>query len=109
MKSLGKRANIFGLDILDFNITNITIPDSLVEPLAREAVSERLAQAKAIKAKGEFESSKFQTMTAEIMEKNKNSMHVQYLNFLKDITKKMDGNSDVMLLPDAMMRVNRLK
>ena len=69
------------MDITDFGITDIVLPPELVEPLAREAVSERLAEAKGIKAKAEFEASKWQGKTAEIMERNKGSMHVQYLNF----------------------------
>ena len=80
-KKLGRRSEVFGLEVNDFGISSLTLPPNLVEPLAREAVSERLAEAKAIKAQGEFEASKYQNMTAEIMGKNKSSLQVQYLNF----------------------------
>ena len=89
---------------MDFGIDSIRLPTQMVEPLARAAISEKLAEAKAIKAKGEFESSKFQAMTADILSKNKSSMQVQYLNFLKDLTQNMQG-TDVILFPDSMMHM----
>jgi regulator of protease activity HflC (stomatin/prohibitin superfamily) len=104
IEKLGKTANQFGFDISDFGITDIILPHSLVEPLAREAVSERLAEAKQIKAKAEYEASKWQGKTAEIMERSKSSMHVQYLEFLKNVK-----GSKIMLLPDAMMHVSGMQ
>lgn len=68
----------------------------MIEPLAREAVSERLAEAKKITSKGQFEASKFQAMTAEILSGNKDSMQVQYLNFLGDLTQNMSRSTDVI-------------
>lgn len=89
-----------GLIVPFADLTEINIPQSMVNTMATSAISNREAAAKQLIAESEKQSSMMLKKAGEIMGKNKDSVSLMYINTLKKIS---DYNNETIIMPDGMI------
>lgn len=104
---MGNRSFIFGIEILDFGINGVTIEQKFIGPLSQATIAEKEKKCQYMVAEAQKECSAIQKNATDILDKDENAVHVQYLDFLTNITDKkyMNTNNRILIMPDAMLSV----
>ncbi len=96
-----KRAEEWGVDIVDLKIQDIEVDEKIKVAIARQAEAERERRAIIIKASGELEAAKKYIETAETLGKSKTAIYLRTLHFLSDISK--DPSQKFVIVPLELM------
>lgn len=103
-RKLARPASAFGVQIDTVEVTNISLPADMIIPLAQAAMAERDKDAKIKIAQGDLESAKMLKEAAEILDGNKKSVDLRYLELLKEMSSE---SSHITITPDAMLTMSR--
>lgn len=80
-----EKAHPYGIDVVSIETQRMELPKALERAMAIAAESEKEAEAKQIKARGNFESAKIFTKAANELGKNQHAMELKYFEFMKEI------------------------
>jgi len=96
-----KRAEEWGVDIVDLKIQDIEVDEKIKVAIARQAEAERERRAIIIKANGELEAAKKYIETADLLGKSKTAIYLRTLHFLSDVSK--DPSQKFIIVPLELM------
>ncbi len=96
-----KRAEEWGVDIVDLKIQDIEVDEKIKVAIARQAEAERERRAIIIKANGELEAAKKYVETSELLGKSKTAIYLRTLHFLSDVSK--DPSQKFIIVPLELM------
>jgi regulator of protease activity HflC (stomatin/prohibitin superfamily) len=92
-----KRAEEWGIDIVDLKIQDIEVDEKIKSAIARQAEAEREKRAVIIKANGELEAAKKYIEAANLLGNSKTALYLRTLHFLSDISK--DPSQKFLFVP----------
>lgn len=101
---IDKRADAWGIKVINVEIKHIDLNDSMIRAIARQAEAERERRAKIIHAEGEFQASEKLLSAANIISQNSQALHLRYLQTLNDISTNKTSNTIVFPLPLEFIR-----
>ncbi len=93
------RSDAWGIKVIDVEIKDIDLNDSMIRAIARQAEAERERRAKVIHAEGEFQASEKLLAAAEVISKNPQTLQLRYLQTLMDISTQQTSNTIIFPLP----------
>ena len=96
---IDKRADAWGIKVINVEIKHIDLNDSMIRAIARQAEAERERRAKIIHAEGEFQASEKLLSAANVISQNNQALHLRYLQTLNDISTNKSANTIVFPLP----------
>ncbi len=96
---IDKRADAWGIKVINVEIKHIDLNDSMIRAIARQAEAERERRAKIIHAEGEFQAAEKLLSAANIISQNSQALHLRYLQTLNDISTNKTSNTIVFPLP----------
>lgn len=99
---IDKRADAWGIKVINVEIKHIDLNESMVRAIARQAEAERERRAKVIHAEGEFQASEKLLAAAEIIAKNPQALQLRYLQTLIDISTNKNSSTIVFPIPMEM-------
>lgn len=102
MEGLKKQAKMFGVNVMDIEVTNLMLPQDMIVPLAQAAMAQKEREAKIITAQGDYEASKMIQQAADILNENEKGIDLRYLELLRSIS---HDKAHVTITPDAMLRM----
>ncbi len=100
---IDKRADAWGIKVINVEIKHIDLNESMIRAIARQAEAERERRAKVIHAEGEFQASEKLLAAAEIISRNSQAMQLRYLQTLADIATQKTSNTIIFPIPMEMM------
>ncbi|MCG6929893.1 MAG: slipin family protein [Desulfofustis sp.] len=101
---IDKRADAWGIKVINVEIKHIDLNDSMIRAIARQAEAERERRAKIIHAEGEFQASEKLLSAANIISQNSQALQLRYLQTLNDIATNKTSNTIVFPLPLEFIR-----
>ena len=101
---IDKRADAWGIKVINVEIKHIDLNDSMIRAIARQAEAERERRAKIIHAEGEFQAAEKLLSAANIISQNSQALHLRYLQTLNDISTNKTSNTIVFPLPLEFIR-----
>lgn len=104
-KIIDKRADAWGIKVINVEIKHIDLNDSMIRAIAKQAEAERERRAKVIHAEGEYQASEKLLAAAEIISKNPQALQLRYLQTLSDISTGDSSNTIVFPFPVEMLQV----
>ncbi len=96
---IDKRADAWGIKVINVEIKHIDLNDSMIRAIARQAEAERERRAKIIHAEGEFQASEKLLAAANVISQNSQALQLRYLQTLIDISTNKNSNTIVFPLP----------
>lgn len=96
---IDKRADAWGIKVINVEIKHIDLNDSMIRAIARQAEAERERRAKIIHAEGEFQASEKLLAAANVISQNPQTLQLRYLQTLIDISTNKNSNTIVFPLP----------
>ena len=99
-----KRADAWGIKVINVEIKHIDLNDSMIRAIARQAEAERERRAKIIHAEGEYQAAEKLLAAANIISRNSQALHLRYLQTLNDISTNKTSNTIVFPLPLEFIR-----
>jgi regulator of protease activity HflC (stomatin/prohibitin superfamily) len=103
-KIIDKRADAWGIKVINVEIKHIDLNDSMIRAIARQAEAERERRAKIIHAEGEFQASEKLLAAANIISQNPQTLQLRYLQTLIDISTNKNSNTIVFPLPIDILK-----
>ncbi len=82
---LDKHTAPWGVKVMNVEVKQVDLPESMLRAIAKQAEAEREKRAKIIHAEGEYSASKRLTAAAKIMQTEPATMQLRYLQTLTDI------------------------
>jgi regulator of protease activity HflC (stomatin/prohibitin superfamily) len=101
---IDKRADAWGIKVINVEIKHIDLNDSMIRAIARQAEAERERRAKIIHAEGEFQASEKLLAAANIISQNPQTLQLRYLQTLIDISTNKNSNTIVFPLPIDILK-----
>ncbi|NNK95982.1 MAG: slipin family protein [Desulfobacterales bacterium] len=101
---IDKRADAWGIKVINVEIKHIDLNDSMIRAIARQAEAERERRAKIIHAEGEFQASEKLLAAANIISQNPQTLQLRYLQTLIDISTNKNSNTIVFPLPIDLLK-----
>ncbi len=101
---IDKRADAWGIKVINVEIKHIDLNDSMIRAIARQAEAERERRAKIIHAEGEYQASEKLLAAAKVISQNSQALHLRYLQTLNDISTNKTSNTIVFPLPLEFIR-----
>ncbi|MEA3291592.1 MAG: SPFH domain-containing protein, partial [Pseudomonadota bacterium] len=83
--ALDKQTDAWGIKVSNVEIKHVDLDESMIRAIAKQAEAERDRRAKVIHADGEFQASEKLVAAAENLSKQKQAMHLRYLQTLTEI------------------------
>ena len=96
---IDKRADAWGIKVINVEIKHIDLNDSMIRAIARQAEAERERRAKIIHAEGEFQASEKLLAAANVISQNSQTLQLRYLQTLIDLSTNKNSNTIVFPLP----------
>jgi len=93
-----KQAGHWGLDVSSVELKDITLPDSMIRTMAKQAEAEREKRATIINSEGEVIASKNLAEAAKTMASTPGALHLRTLNSINDISSDQ-SNTVVFAVP----------
>ncbi len=103
-KIIDKRADAWGIKVINVEIKHIDLNDSMIRAIARQAEAERERRAKIIHAEGEFQASEKLLAAADVISQNSQALQLRYLQTLIDISTNKNSNTIVFPLPIDLLK-----
>ncbi len=103
-KIIDKRADAWGIKVINVEIKHIDLNDSMIRAIARQAEAERERRAKVINAEGEFQASEKLLAAANIISQNPQTLQLRYLQTLIDLSTNKNSNTIVFPLPIDILK-----
>lgn len=101
---IDKRADAWGIKVINVEIKHIDLNESMVRAIARQAEAERERRAKVIHAEGEYQASEKILSAADIISKNPQALQLRYLQTLADIATHKTSNTIVFPIPMELLQ-----
>jgi len=101
---IDKRADAWGIKVINVEIKHIDLNDSMIRAIARQAEAERERRAKIIHAEGEFQASEKLLAAANVISQNPQTLQLRYLQTLIDISTNKNSNTIVFPLPIDILK-----
>lgn len=101
---IDKRADAWGIKVINVEIKHIDLNESMVRAIARQAEAERERRAKIIHAEGEFQASEKLLSAANVISKNPQALQLRYLQTLTDISTNKNSNTIIFPFPIEMTK-----
>jgi regulator of protease activity HflC (stomatin/prohibitin superfamily) len=101
---IDKRADAWGIKVINVEIKHIDLNDSMIRAIARQAEAERERRAKVIHAEGEFQASEKLLAAANVISQNSQTLQLRYLQTLIDISTNKNSNTIVFPLPIDILK-----
>lgn len=102
---MDEKAHPFGIDVIAIETQSISLTKSMERAMATVAESEKEAEAKVVKAKGNLESAKMFRKAADELSTNKVSMELKYYEVMRDVA--TEGTS-ILVVPSSIIdQVNK--
>lgn len=98
-----KQAGHWGLDVSSVELKDITLPESMVRTMAKQAEAEREKRATIINSEGEVIASKNLAQAARTMAATPGALHLRTLNSINDISSDQ-SNTVVFAVPMEILR-----
>ncbi len=98
-----KSAGHWGLDVSSVELKDITLPESMVRTMAKQAEAEREKRATIINSEGEVIASKNLAQAAKTMAATPGALHLRTLNSINDISSDQ-SNTVVFAVPMEILR-----
>ena len=99
---LDKRADAWGIKVINVEIKHIDLNDSMIRAIAKQAEAERERRAKIIHAEGEYQASEKLLSAANVISQNPQALQLRYLQTLSDISTN-ESTTIVFPFPMEMM------
>ena len=99
---LDKRADAWGIKVINVEIKHIDLNDSMIRAIAKQAEAERERRAKIIHAEGEYQASEKLLSAAKVISQNPQALQLRYLQTLSDISAN-ESTTIVFPFPMEMM------
>ena len=103
-KIIDKRADAWGIKVINVEIKHIDLNDSMIRAIARQAEAERERRAKVINAEGEFQASEKLLAAANVISQNPQTLQLRYLQTLIDLSTNKNSNTIVFPLPIDILK-----
>lgn len=100
---IDKRADAWGIKVINVEIKHIDLNESMVRAIARQAEAERERRAKVIHAEGEYQASEKLLLAANVISQNPQALQLRYLQTLADISTQKTSNTIIFPIPMEMM------
>ncbi len=101
---IDKRADAWGIKVINVEIKHIDLNESMVRAIARQAEAERERRAKVIHAEGEYQAAEKLLSAANIISENNQALQLRYLQTLNDISTNNKSNTIVFPVPMEMLQ-----
>lgn len=101
---IDKRADAWGIKVINVEIKHIDLNESMVRAIARQAEAERERRAKVIHAEGEFQASEKLLAAANVISRNPQALQLRYLQTLMDLSTNKNSSTIVFPLPLELMQ-----
>ncbi len=101
---IDKRADAWGIKVINVEIKHIDLNESMVRAIARQAEAERERRAKVIHAEGEYQAAEKLLSAANIISENNQALQLRYLQTLNDISTNNTSNTIVFPVPIEMLQ-----
>lgn len=101
---IDKRADAWGIKVINVEIKHIDLDDSMVRAIARQAEAERERRAKVIHAEGEYQASEKLLKAANVISVNPQAIQLRYLQTLSDISTNKNATTIVFPFPTEMIQ-----
>ncbi len=101
-KILDVRTAAWGIDVLNVEIKDIDLNESMIRAIARQAEAERARRAKVIHAEGELQASEQLAKAAAVLSQNKVAIQLRTLQTLSDIS--ANDKSSTIIFPIDMVQ-----
>lgn len=101
---IDKRADAWGIKVINVEIKHIDLNESMVRAIARQAEAERERRAKVIHAEGEYQASEKLLQAADVIAQNPQALQLRYLQTLADISTHKTSNTIIFPIPLEMMQ-----
>lgn len=84
-KNLDEQTHDWGIRVINVEVKDIDLNESMVRAIAKQAEAERERRAKVIHAQGEEQASKILLEAAQVLEQSESALKLRYLQTLSDI------------------------
>ena len=101
-KILDEQTDVWGIKVLNVEIKDIDLNDTMVRAIAKQAEAERTRRAKVIHAEGELQASKQLAQAAEVLSENKAALQLRTLQTLSDMS--ANENSSTIVFPVELIQ-----
>jgi len=103
MHILDKATDPFGLKVESVELKDITLPDTLVRVISKEAEAEREKRAVVIKAEGELAASKNLVKAAKELNKVKGGLHIRTLQTINNLGNER-SHTNIYAVPEEILK-----
>jgi regulator of protease activity HflC (stomatin/prohibitin superfamily) len=93
------RSDAWGIKVINVEIKDVDLNESMVRAIARQAEAERERRAKVIHAEGEYQAAEKLLAAADIISRNPQALQLRYLQTLSDMTNQKNTNTIVFPFP----------